>query len=518
MSQPNWKLPLALAAALAVLGPTLYWLEYSHRPQREEKEEQAKHLFQLKDQPVESMALRTPVGTYEFKCADLEQKLCKPGDNSKWELESPARLRADDSSVNGLLSALNNLTPIETIDLADESEEKRKALLAEYQLDEASRRDPAKANLVELRLPGGQLRKVYFGATHPISDGLFAAPFEGEGGGEKLSGTKIQVVPSYFGGNFAKDLTYWRHKRILALNASQVKRLELKGTQGRVAAEKRDGKWILPGDLPGDIENIDGLLTAATFLTARSFAAEKQGTPEARKALAGASPVVTLTLVPEKEEEKVVLTLYRKGKGEDAPAFATATGRDPVYELDGSAQTRLDKGLKELRLQKLITSMDRFGTRKIEVSGTPVGEKPLVVEKKDGKWAPAEGGDINPERPQQLLDRLSGNLIRDFLTGGAIPAGEKDGIRISLHDEKGERTRQLAFWKAKEKGVESLFARDLLSPRNEAFRVDTPLKDALPWARDFFAQSDAVGGAPADAGMPAGGRGHFDEHGHGHEH
>jgi hypothetical protein len=528
MSQPNWKTPLILAVVLAVGGPALYWYEYTQKPKNEEQEEKSKRLFRVNELAVTKLALRAgPTASYVFECADLAQKLCKPGDNSKWEITAPSRLKGDDSSVNGLLSALNNLTPIETIELKDETEEKRKALLAEYQLDDASRANPAVTKRIDVTAADGKVQRVYFGDTHPISDGLFAATFAGEGADEKLVGTKVEVVPNYFKSNFDKDLTYWREKRILALNAPQVKRFELAGSHGLLIGEREGAGWKLTGgsatDLAGDSENIDSLLTAAAFLTARDFAAENQASPEGRKALAGATKALTLNLFPEKAEEKAALTLYRKGKGDQAPLFAVATGRDPVYGLEPSTLARFDKKLTELRQQKLITSTDRFGTRRIEVAGSAWGDAPKVVEQKDGKWALAGGGELNPDRPGQLLERLTGNRITAFLTGRDIPAGEKDGITLKLVDEKGQPLRHLAFWSVKAAGkdaktgpgADAVYARDLLSKRPEAFRVDTALKDALPWAADYFAKRDALGGAPA-AETGAAGSGADDHHGHEH--
>lgn len=526
-SQPSWKMPLILAGSLAVLGPAFYWLEYSHKPKVEEQAEKAKHLFQLTDRQVESIKLRSGATTYEFECKDVAQKLCKPGDNSKWELTAPTHLRGDDSSVNGLLSALNNLVPIESIDLGDETPQKRIALLSEYKLEAAARAPGGQAKLIELKFADGKSFRVYFGGAHPISDGIFAAAFMGDApANEKLVGTTIDVIPSYFKANFDHDLTYWRDKRILSINASQVKRFELNGTHGLVSGTRKDSSWILGGDLPGDIENVDALLTAAAFLTAREFSAESKESPEGKKMLASATRFLTLTLYPEKAEDQVTLTLYRKGKGDDSPIYVTATGRDAIYGLDGSANKRLDKSYSDLRLQKLMSSTDRFGTKRIEASGKSFGKAPLVVTQgKDGKWSRAGGtGAFNGDRPGQLLERLSGNRIQAFLTGKDIPTGEKDGIRITFVDEKGGKLRDIAFWQVKAAslkqkvgpGSDQIYARDLLSPRPEAFRVDPQLKDALPWTADYFAQSGAPGGAPADAKLSA--HGHGDQNGLEDEH
>jgi len=68
-----------LALGLFVLGTTAYWLEFKHKPDKEASEEQSKRLFQLKDSPVQSVALMDSNKTLTLVCSDFAAKLCKPG-------------------------------------------------------------------------------------------------------------------------------------------------------------------------------------------------------------------------------------------------------------------------------------------------------------------------------------------------------------------------------------------------------------------------------------------------------
>jgi len=87
--QISWNRQLGLAAALFALGSLAYWLEYSHRPAKESADEQSKRVFHLKDTPIQSIKMHDGEKTIVLSCSDLSAKLCKPGDNSKWEIAEP---------------------------------------------------------------------------------------------------------------------------------------------------------------------------------------------------------------------------------------------------------------------------------------------------------------------------------------------------------------------------------------------------------------------------------------------
>lgn len=492
--QVNWNRQLGLALALFLLGTAAYWLEFKHKPEKEASEEQSKRIFQLKDHPIQSLKLSDGNKVFSFTCSDLSAQLCKPGDNSKWEVTEPVKMKADDTNVNALISTLNTLNSSETIDLKDETPEKRAALLKEYGLDSQTR---SSSKQVELVTSSG-MTHLYLGATHPIGEGIFALE-----GHENADENHVYLIPSYFKANLDHDLSYWRNKKLLTLSAHEIESFKLAGTTSKLSpaplsAERKEGQWILHvknEDFSGDIENIDSLLSGATALTAKEFASESKADAKAKSILKPFGPVLSLTLQKEKGSAKeapepVTLTLFQKkgtAQTQVSPAsakiYATVSNLDPLFELDSSALQKLDKSTKELRLAKLITTMERFSAKELEFSGASLGASPLILKNTDGKWL--RSGDPEPvsgEKVQDFLDKLSGNRIKEFLTGSAIPSGEKDGLKVTLSADKNEAKRELVFWKKNDK----LFARDLKSKRNEVFQLDPTLQTALPWNRDFF--------------------------------
>ncbi|MGK5087999.1 DUF4340 domain-containing protein [Bdellovibrionota bacterium FG-2] len=512
MGELNWRKQLALAIALFILGSAAYWLEYKHKPQTEEKEAQSKKLFALKDSPVRSFRIVSGGDNskiFQLHCLDFDTKLCKPGDNSKWELLEPSKLKADDSNSNSLLSTLNNTSVTETIDLKDETPDKKAALLKEYGLDPAAR---AAASMRKIMIETDKGTKVlYLGVTHPIGEGIFSA-FEEVPAGQKPTGkineNQIHLLPSYFKSNFEKELTYWRDKKIMTLTASEVASFQLEGTKTKLTAVRKDGQWTLQvvvskkktEEVVGDIENIDSMLGAVAYLSAKEFASDNKNDAKAQAALKGFKPIVSMVIQKNQGTAKevpapIALTFYQQPAPKAGPKtapksapkggklYATVSNLDPLFELDASAKDRVDKDLKDLRLTKLITTMDRFSAKRLEFTGAPIGATPLVLVSKDGKWIhESDKTETVDTKVQSFLDKISGNRIKEFLAGSAIPSGEAEGVKFTLADEKAAVKRQVVFWKKDSK----FYARDLFSKRAEAFLVDPAIQADIPWSHAFF--------------------------------
>lgn len=466
----QWKKPLMLAIALAILGGLSIWLETSYRPKKEAEEEAERKVFPLKGHAIATIRISDGKKNFKFRCLDLAAKLCKPGDSSKWEWVEPLVLKADDSALNSLVSSLTTLAPTDTIDLTEEKPEKKKVLLTEYKLDEASRKSP-QTKKVEVTMEDGNVYSLILGDTHPIGDTQYALPKD-----EK----KVFLIATHFKSNLEHPASHWRDKKLMAFTPTDIKSIAFEGPKGKWEAVRKDGSWVLNQDIPGDIENIDTLLNAIAFMTAKDFLAEKKTDSRSKSILGGAKRIAKFDL--KKETDGVVLTLFQKGGSGKAGAndfklYATLSTNEVLYELEASSRDRFIKDLKDLRLTKLITSMDRFGAKKLSFSGGPLGAEPLRLENQGGKWLfAADKTEADFDKINQLFDRISGNKITEFLGTKASAKGEESGIRFQLGDEKTEVKRDLVFWKTGDK----VFARDRLAAKSEVLRVDPIIFESLP--------------------------------------
>jgi len=498
--QKKWIGTLSLALALGALWPLASWYELKQRPKEEKAELEGKKLFDLGSQTIKSYIVNNGKDVVELNCSDFAQKLCKPGENSKWELNQPIKAKADDTNANEFLSAMNNLTATEIISLTDETAEKRTALLKEYGLDPASRALATNRKITITTEKGPWI--AYLGLAHPVNDGIFAVvekPASTQGGAAQIDENKIFLVPSWFKDSIEHDLGYWRNKKLLTITSNEVESFTLESKKaGSIQGQRKEGGWILQSkneEMSGDIENIDSILAGATSLVGKSIAAENKNDEKTKGILKDYQNILTLTLVKKKENDADVSTpiqlkFFGKETGTTDRLFALTSNLDSLFEMELDATNRLDKSAKDLRLVKLITSMERFSAKKLSFKGKTLGNDPLTLVNQDGKWLLEKNkAEAQSDKVQNLLEKLSGNRIQDFIIDASAKASPADEIELTLSDEKNNPKRQFLFWKKDGK----LYARDLLSSnsqkKQETLVVDITLRDGLPWDPDFFNKS-----------------------------
>ena len=160
-------------------------------------------------------------------------------------------------------------------------------------------------------------------------------------------------------------------------------------------------------------------------------------------------------------------------------------------------------------MNRLLTAMERFSAKRLTFGGKPVLGEVIVQRDKDDTWINATDKSKKPseKRMERILDQLSGANIKEFVT--KIPAGESDGLKVSVGDESEPNKRVFVFWK----NAGKVYARDLKSKRNEAFELAPSVGDALPWSQEAVTQ-DPAAAAPAAGGGDEHGHGEDDGHGH----
>ncbi len=492
MSKLNWKLPLTLSILLFTLGTFAYWLEYNHKPKKEIEDEQSKKVFKLKEASFAQVKIEDGTKKFTLLCLSTKDpKLCKPNDHSEWEISEPTKLSADSTNVNSLLSTLQSLTSNETLDLSTETPEKKSALLKEYKLDSENIKTGSSRKVEINTVQGGKL-VVYFGAAHPVGENIFTK-IEGDD-------AHVYLIPSYFKSNFEHDLTYWRNKKLFSIESHEIEGFNIQSPKNKIQASRKDGKWTLRSavdELPGDMDQVNSYLGSITGLSAKNFQNQDQN----KVILENAKQALRLVLQfseKGKTQLPLTLTLYEKKKlekGSKTPAtellYAAVSNQKILFELDTSSLSKLNKGLKDLRMSKLLTSLERYTINRIELAGTPVDS--IVLSQKDSQWSFSTGKkEVDQSKVQKLLDKLVNSKIEEFLESSKIPAGLQNGIQITLGDEKTHVKHQYVFWKLKDK----LYAKDLLSKKKEAYELEHSFMDALPWSKDYFNKVPLVTAAP----------------------
>jgi hypothetical protein len=475
MKQPNWKPALILSTSLFVLGSFVYWLQFSHKPKKDQADQDQKRplSFQAESEQISGFRMKNASALIEAECRTLAQKTCKVGTTGEWEVTHPEKLKGDAESIRDFLNNLSSMSASEVVDLSEETPEKRAKILEEYGLNEASRATPG-MEFLELRLESGKKVAAWFGAAHPFEDKVYVAGSVDGNVNEK----RIFLIANFYRTSvFGKTLTSFRDKTLLTFDRHQVEEIDAKTPQGSFRAVKQGGAWWV-NQLPADDDRITTLLIALSQAKVKEF--------PAASAAQGAKPVIRYSIVP-KGGKPLSLELWVK-RGPKASDPETVYLRSPllpqIVEVEGNLKVQLDRSLAYLRRNLLLTQVEKTFSNRFKLEGKAWA---LPVEfHHDGKtWIQQTG-------EGRLSEKLDGEKLKGFLDqmasshspGMTSPAhGSKgESVRVTVGDEKNPSKFAYEIYVAKDKA----WARDLNSKRNEAYELESALKNLVPFKPDSW--------------------------------
>jgi hypothetical protein len=238
----SWKTTLGLVVVAALLGGYYYWYEVKGGEQRKAAEEASQRIFQLQKEAIEAVSIRRGQEVI---------KLAKDTTHG-WMLVEPVHARAEDRSIAEVLDGL--------------VEGKRDKIIAEQatEVGDFGLKDPSlvvQATVKDVETP----IILNFGARTPTMGGYYAR--EGEQ-------SKILTVPSSLYSKFDKSVFSLRDKTVLALDQTQVKRVEVQQGDQVIAVESEgDQGWkmVVPLEAKGDKAKINDLISTVNAAKVKEF-------------------------------------------------------------------------------------------------------------------------------------------------------------------------------------------------------------------------------------------------------
>jgi hypothetical protein len=465
-----------LALILFSLGGFTYWNEYKRRPEAEKKALAEKKILPLTGMLVATLEVERDGKVYRFQCEDIEKGLCKFSDPSHWRMESPLKTKADDSNVNSLLTSLSNWAPTETIDLSEDSPEKRAQYLKDYGLAGSTF-----SSRVKVTGKDGKSYELLFGQKHPVSDATFIGVRENE----KLNDQKVHLLATYHWNATDHDLTFWRDKKILSLNQTEVIAAELNSATNRneiIRLEKSPLGWQVNSKnrkLTGDQDAIGALVSGALFLNAKGYAAESKNSPEGKKLLSGSKKVIELTLKTATDSQtlEVFEKTFVDGKKKASAAYAVVPNLDPLYELETTTLDQLTKTFDELRVSKLVPGMDRFSLNFVSAeSGEGEKKTSVTLSQENSAWSENEK-EIDGTAVNALLDLVSAKSLGPKTWDREKAKEAKSTLSLQLGLKSTDIRFHFLFWKTSE----GTFVLDQRNTEMPVFEVLPSVSGRLPW-------------------------------------
>ncbi len=389
----NPRTTAILALLVAALGAFVYFYEIRGGEERAEAEAESKRLFPGLEAPsIESVTLRTS----DDQTARVERL-----PDGGWRIREPRDFPADGPAVEGLVSALAQLT--------SESVFEEPAPLEDYGLGD----DPV------VRFRVGELERVVrLGDKTPVGGNTYVATAED---------VPVYAVPTYRTSALVKRFEELQDKRIAKFDPSAVRGVEAtwRGGGVKLARESEDADWRLVAPVEGDAdaETVDDLLSTLSFLRASGFLADPPG--DAELGLESPEFQAVLELAAAAEDAEPRRLAIAVGSSLDGENRAVRGAEETLrYSIAADRLDDLPRRVGAYRFKELAR-FDVGDARRVELvfHDAKAAQSSLVTaEKGDAGWE-ASPEPMDPAKVASLVARLARLRAEDVMADGMDAVG-----------------------------------------------------------------------------------------------
>ena len=372
------------------LGAFVWFYEIQGEQGRKASEEATDRLFpEAQPEKLEWIELTSVDG----QAVRLERR------DGAWRIVKPLEFRADGFTVDGIASALAQITSESVFPNPQPPEI--------YGLGAGAREIAFGA--------GGDEHRLRIGAKTPVGGNNYVS----------LAGkSEVYVVRSYRVAALGKRLDELRDKRIVEVSPDAVEAIAVRWKGGHVALARENGEWRLREPIEGhaDPAAVQSLLSNLSFLRASSFA--DPPLPDAESGLDHPDLEVELGLAPAQaggEKRSVTLAM---GKLLPSGDRAVRGSGDTLFLVSGSRIDDVPRKLITYRF-KDVASFPAADARRVELvfeapEGAPVAITAARAEADDGDWSSTPEA-MDPERIRGLVDELAHLRAREILADSMGP-------------------------------------------------------------------------------------------------
>jgi hypothetical protein len=391
---------LVLMFVFMGLGSFTLFDPFGLKEKRTEKAEGAKRTLALKGAKFSTLSVKHGLLEVRFRCTKAEG--CDFDGSALARVEAPVVDDADSSNLGSLLSAIAAMEHSDKFSLEGSMTPGEFGLL------------PGAASLELVLVGKDEPLKLVFGGSTPVGPNRY---FE-----SSAQPGQVFVVPGYIADMAKKDLFHWRNKRIFpGVEGENVKRLAWQGSNLSLVAEEADNVWRIkePLAVQANSIQIEGLVTTASSLAAKSLFSENHSSVEARKILSQ-RPALRIQFTHGEQKEELRLFSQNAKAGATANELIAAAGSGgPLYVVDGVPFSRFQKPLREYRERRIISERDEDSVETVAIEFLKTKEK-ILLKKNGADWT-VEGEALPEKLSQRRLQGLHGVLfntdVDDFVTG-----------------------------------------------------------------------------------------------------
>jgi len=397
---------LVMLGILAVLAAYVYFYEIKGGEDREKEQAAAEKIIDFEPDSVQKIDMRSVLSQFVFE---------RNGEN--WRILKPVNTGADNSAIDGLLSAFKNMKKVRQFSIR-ENEKKDFGLVG-------------RSSLVIFEYKNGRRDTLRFGDETPVGGNVFVSRDD----------TLVYTVASYLKNNVTKSLFDWRNKSIAIVKESDVREFRLKNKKGdlHLTREGADWQFLSPREVKADNISVNALLRKFENGKAKSIASETLQNP-GQYNLSNPAYEVDLYLGESKARKQIILSKLDKNV-----SYVKDDSRPQVMTVDSLFIKDIDKSFFDLR-DKKIAQFDKDGSDSVVVMQ---GDSSIFFSKDtSGAWLLGGIEKIYEWKMNSLLNSINNLQAEKFLQENVAASsgyGLKNPERTIVCYKNGQVTQRLIF-------------------------------------------------------------------------
>jgi hypothetical protein len=401
----------ALVVVLAGLGAYIYFVTWK-TPEGDTGSKKEKVFAALQADKIDELKVSTAAGDVTT--------LKKEG--GTWQLTQPIAVKADESEVSGITTAL---TSVELVRVVDE----HPTNLNDYGLSNPHLE-------IDFKASGDKdYRKLLIGEKTPTGGDLFATRND-----EK----KVFLIPAFQETSLNRRTFDLREKVVLKFDREKVDGLDVTAGGKTLAVTKDGGDWK-PVQTRADFGTVEGLVGRLQTVQMKSIVTD-EAKPADMKQYGLDKPDATVNV----NVGSARATLLLGGKAPDNTVYARDASKPAVVTIDGSLLDELKKGADEYRRKDLF-EFRSFNANRVEVARNG---QTVVFEKVKGqgdnaqdKWrrVTPTAADVDKDKIDGLLSKLSNTRASSFVDSAAKTGLDKPALTITVKFDEGKKEEKVTF-------------------------------------------------------------------------
>jgi Domain of unknown function (DUF4340) len=345
-------------------------------------------------------------------------------DAGGWQMTAPLAAKADESEIASITSALTSADLVRVVDENPGDLNAYGLLTPRIEIDFKAAGDK-------------DYRKLLVGEKTPTGADLFA---------RRNDEKKVFLIPAMHETTLNRTTFDLRDKSLLKVDREKLDGVEVTAGGKTLLIAKDAGEWKLkkPIETKADFGAAENLVSRLQSLQMKSIAAD-EATPADLKKFGLDKPEATVNLSSGSSRA----TLVVGGKAADGTVYARDMSKPSVVTIETATLDEFKKSADDYRRKDLF-EFRPYNATHIELSREG---KTIVLDRQKGqgdnapdKWhRAAPAGDIDKEKMDGLLSKLSNMRAASFVESTAKTGTDKPALTVTIKYEDGKKEEKVTF-------------------------------------------------------------------------